>query len=479
MGLLRREKPSTKYCFTPEQCRTAPKSNKAAFIMAGLCLFLAGAVFNTIAYSKQATDPLLAAATVAANSTTTTDTFSYGPIPQFAEEHFFAETLSRFKSEKRSFIEADLSGMKIRYYKDGNQIFEAPILTKGKEGSWWETPAGLYNVELKTEKHFSSFGNVNTPWNMVFQGNFFIHGWPTYPNGTPVSSQFSGGCIRMDDKDAEALYRLVDTNTPVLVYEDDYAGDGFVYAVTPPTVDATSYIIADIKSNTILAEYNATSSVPIASLTKLMTALVASEYINLDRDFSVPADSLVNTSIPRLKAGMSLSGYSLLLPLLLESSNEAANVFGSILGKDRFVEMMNKKANSLGMKSTEFVDPSGIGDGNIASAYDLLQLATYIYHNRSFIYAISTGEKVETAYDVYPFGRLANFNPVPKLSGFVGGKVGQTTAAKETIISVYNIEIKGEERPIAFIVLGAKDNYVAVQQLHHYIKTQYAVVEED
>jgi D-alanyl-D-alanine carboxypeptidase len=103
----------------------------------------------------------------------------------------------------------------------------------------------------------------------------------------------------------------------------------------------------------------------------------------------------------------------------------------------------------------------------------LLRLASYISNNRSFVYKISSGERVDTAYNVYPFGTLSNFNTIAGLEGFIGGKVGKTTAAKETILSVYSMEVKGEKRKIAFIVLGSNDNYKAVQQLYAYMEMQY------
>ncbi len=471
VDMMKQHSPSVQ--FAPQSCRPV-KVRRWPYIVASILFFFFGIAVTMLAlfYNEQTTSaspPIL----LQSGTTTASAAFEYGPQPQLAQLSFFELTLASFKEQKQSFIEADLSTMKIRYYDKGEITFEAPILTKGKEGSWWETPAGLYSVESTSESHFSSFGKVYTPWNLVFQGNFFIHGWPYYPDGTPVSSVYSGGCIRLSDVDAEKLFRLVNTKTPVLVYEKDYTSDGFSYSVTPPTLDAKAYLVADIESNTILMQSGEKQILPIASVTKLMTALVASEYINLDKDVTIPQSAMATTSITRLTPGMTMSGYSLLLPLLLESSNIAANTYASILGKDRFVQLMNKKAASLGMESTTYTDASGSDSGNVSTLSDLLRLSTYIYNNRSFVYKISSGEKVSTAYNVYPFGTLSNFNPVPGLTGFVGGKVGKTTAAKETIISLYKMNVKGVERTIAFIVLGSNDNYADVQKLYKYTVSQY------
>ncbi len=452
----------------------SPKVRQWPYVLAGLILFLLGAGMSIVTLWFEQ-DTLAAPYVVVSTGTSTPTTeFQYGSQPHLAQSNFLTETLNAFRTNKQSFIEADLSSMKIRYHSEGAVIFEASILTKGKEGSWWETPVGLYKIETKEVKHFSSFGKVYLPSSMAFQGNFFIHGWPYYPNGTPVASQYSGGCIRLSDDDAKALYALVKVNTPVLVYEKEFQMKPFTYDTPVPQVDAEAYLIADVENGTILVQEGKRKSLPIASLTKLMTALVASEYINLDKDFVVPESAMVSTSIPRLKAGIKLSGYSLLLPLLLESSNVAANTYTHILGKERFVELMNQKAKSLGMAHTVFTDASGADSGNISTIDDLLRLAMYIHNSRSFIYKISSGEKVSTAYDVYPFGTLSNFNDVPGLEGFVGGKVGKTTAAQETIISLYRMRINGEERTIAFIALSSPNNYKAIEDMYAYMQKQYA-----
>lgn len=460
--------------FTPQSCKPR-KNNWLISLCIGVLCLITGAVAVWFIDPATTVGALGVAPMVMVQSDTSLEPapFLYGPQQLLSQPSFFEETLTSFKEHKQSFVEADLFEMKIRYYDKGSVVFEAPILTKGKEGSWWETPAGLYDVGSKSESHFSSFGHVYTPWNIVFQGNFFIHGWPYYPDGTPVASQYSGGCIRLADVDAEALYRLANVNTPILVYEKADYVDDFSYSIALPKIDAKAFLVADVESGTILAQSGTTEQLPIASVTKLMTAIVAAEYINLDKDITISESAVASTSVPRLKAGMTMSAYSLLLPLLLESSNTAANTYAQMLGSSRFVELMNKKAQSLGMKDTKYTDASGADAGNVSTLYDLLRLSGYIYNNRSFIYKISSGENVSTAYDVYPFGVLSNFNKIEGLEGFLGGKVGKTTAAQETIISLYKMNINGTERTIVFIALGTPDNYKAVEDLYAYIQKQY------
>jgi serine-type D-Ala-D-Ala carboxypeptidase (penicillin-binding protein 5/6) len=396
--------------------------------------------------------------------------FSYGGQPALSNPDFFSKVKKQFIEEKTSFIEADLSSMILRVYKAGEMALEVPIDSKGREGSWWETPAGLYKVGSKEERHFSGIGHVWMPWSMNFQGNFFIHGRTYYPDGTPTAKEFTGGCIRLLTEDAEKVYNLVEVGTPVLVFEHSFAQDAFTYEINAgPALSASSYLSADIHNNHVFASKEVTTQVPIASLTKLMTALVATEYINLDAKATVPAEAIVYTSKPRLVAGAEHSVYQLLFPLLRESSNEAAETIARYYGRDRFIKRMNDKAVSIGMTHTTFADPSGASTGNISTAEDLFMLAKYIYNNRSFVFNITSGKITNSVYGENEFENLGNFNDYIANAHFVGGKNGKTTAAQETNLSVFEFPVDNTSRPIVSIVLGSPDARGEGQRLLDYM----------
>ena len=336
---------------------------------------------------------------------------------------------------------SNLSTMQLTYYVNGVQTEEFKILAKGRPASWWETPAGLYKVQEKIPSDFSNFAHVYSPWALDFQGNFLIHGWPYYPDGTPVGSTYSGGCIRLSTDDAKTLYDMVAVGTPVLVSSDNFQVDDFHEQAQGPQVDATSYLAADLKSNFVFAAKNPDEQVPIASLTKLMTALVAVEYVNIEKTIVVTPDMIVKTSIPRLKVGQSYSLYDLLQPLLKESSNEAAVAISDFLGQQYFVSLMNQTAQSIGMKNTHFVDPSGSDWGNVSTAHDLFFLGQYLYDNRSFILDMTTNKNDPNAYGPSQFvGELQNFNVFVDDPSFIGGKVGINGGAGDTILSIFNGE---------------------------------------
>ena len=400
--------------------------------------------------------------------------FEYGAVPALGDFDVFGRVKDSFIDSNADFIEANLSEMKLRVYKGGSLEKEVDILTKGREGSWWETPAGIYRIETKEESHFSSFGHVYQPYSMAFQGNFFVHGWPYYPDGKPVESAYSGGCIRLGDEDAKAVYKLAKVGMPIIVFEKDFSSDGFVYRSTPPVISAESFLVADLKNNFVFLEKGSSEKRPVASITKLITALVSGEFINMEREITVPDNYVpIETSEPRIKAGASYRAYDLLFPLLEESSNEVADLFANHLGRDRFVSLMNRKAGAVGMSNSSFVDPSGISKDNISTCNDLFSLAKYIYNNRRFVFKISSGDVKDSVYGVSLFENIKNFNLFASDDDFVGGKVGKTTASKETMVAVCDLQLAGEKRPIAIVVLGSTDVGYDIRTIVGWLKANY------
>jgi len=397
----------------------------------------------------------------------------HGAWPALANAEFFGAVKKKLISDQTNFIESDLSAMKLRVYKSGVQALEVDILSKGREGSWWETPAGIYRIQSKEKSHFSTFGRVYMPSSMAFQGNFFIHGWPYYPGGEPVAKGYSGGCIRLSNDDAKEVFDLAEVGTPVLVFEQDFSSDDFKYSLKVPDISAKSYLAADLKNNFVFLEKSIKDQLPIASLTKLVTAAVATEYINLEQEITVNKSMMATTSLPRLKVGQRISAFNLLYPLLMESSNEAALAISGFLGKDRFVSLMNEKAKVLGMETTAFIDPAGRDTGNVSTAEDLFNLAKYLYNNRQFILKTSAGKLDWSVYGSTIFQDLKNFNIFTDDLDFIGGKVGETIEAKQTILSIFELDLGGEKRPVVIIVLGSDDNAKDARAILDYIKGNY------
>lgn len=399
----------------------------------------------------------------------------YGPQIALSKANFFIETRDSFIDEGVTFIEADMTRRQLRFFKKGVLLQSAEMLGVGEEGSWWETPSGLYKIEKKDEQVFSNFGQAYLPWQLTFQGNYLIHGWPTYPDGSDVMADFTGGGIRLSDESAEALYQNVRVGTPVLVHAaPTEERDTFVYEPQVPEIDTPHYFIADIDNGTILAASDLNEAVPIASLTKLMTAVVAAETINLDGRVRVTSPTFVTSLIPRLAERSSVSMYSLLQLLLVESSNEAAETIAGEVGREDFIEAMNAKARQLGMMNTHFADPSGLHSDNISSVGDLYSLASYIHKNRSFIFEITANKELSSAYVGGEFDGLINFNEVKDMDNFVGGKVGETLAAGQTSVSLHKLDFDGEERTLVVILLGSEHRTADITELISYVQNRFS-----
>lgn len=382
---------------------------------------------------------------------------SYGEQQSLTNPDFFEQVKIQFINENANFIVADLSKMIITVYDKGEIVLEVPIDSKGREGSWWETPAGLYKINKKEDRHFSGMGHVWMPWSMNFQGNFYIHGRTYYPDGTLTSKEFTGGCIRLSTDNAEKVYKLVNVGTPLLVFENSFSNDKFQYETPVPIISADSYLSADLLNNHVFTNKDSAEELPIASITKLMTALIATEYINLDNDAIVSKEALIFTSKPRLIANNKYNIYQLLFPLLNESSNEAAETIARYYGRESFIKHMNDKAKSIGMLNTQFADPSGASSENISTAEDLFMLAKYIYNNRSFIFKITSGKIKSSAYGDVIFTDLNNFNDFIDNEYFFGGKNGKTSVALETNLSVFELPVNQVNRPVVLIVLKSNN----------------------
>lgn len=463
--------------------RRNPKPSDRGFAFAGKVAKVAvGAVgvfalalvavsgYGLVAQSTMVATPVV---TIIDPYTQTSTELGFGAQVALSKHTFFIETRDAFVDEGLTFIEVDQTRKQLRYFKNGVLVQSAEVLGVAEDGSWWDVPSGLYQLEGKDQRLFTTMSQAYMPYALTFESNFMIHGWPIYPGGEPVSAEFSGGGIRLSDESAQALFEAARIGTPILVHTAVERPDTFVYEPQVPELETPHYFIADIENSTILAASDLRAKAPIASVTKLMTAVVAAEEINLDGRVRVTSPSFVQSLIPRLSERSSVSMYSLLQLLLVESSNEAAEVIAAEMGREEFIEAMNAKARQLGMFDTTFVDPSGLGDGNVSSLGDLYTLSRYIEENRSFIFEITYKESVPSAYVGGEFDGLINFNEIEGLDNFVGGKVGETTAAGQTSVSLHEVRFNGSDRVLVVILLGSENRTEDIKTLIEYAQNRF------
>jgi D-alanyl-D-alanine endopeptidase (penicillin-binding protein 7) len=153
------------------------------------------------------------------------------------------------------------------------------------------------------------------------------------------------------------------------------------HAGDAPKLKSSAALIVDAETGEVLYDKNAGAVVPIASITKLMTAVAVLEAgLPLDEPIEITREDLANTRTARgftpLNRGVTLTRDELLRLALMASENRAAAALGRTYpgGLEAFVQAMNEKAAELDMRDTRFVEPTGLSSENVSSAADLVKL---------------------------------------------------------------------------------------------------------
>ena len=378
--------------------------------------------------------------------------------------------------EEGKAIVADLDQMKIFLYENAEEVGAYPILSKGRPGSAWETPPGEYEIKSKKQNHFSSIGEVWMPYSMQFFGNYFIHGWPHYSDGTPVSEGYSGGCIRLSNEEVQQIYEFASLGTDVFIVGDqDEASEGdlasgfYVFQTYSqfPRLTADAYVVADIESGTVISKRNEEKVYSIASISKLLTALTSLEVVNQFKDTVISQDAVDTYGYQgNLELGEVIEVRELLYPLLLTSSNDAAEAIAEAHGREAFMASMNGKAASIGLFDTSFEDPSGLSDNNVSTALDLFRLTQYINDYKRYIFDVTMLKKYETDDHAW----YTN-SPFKNDKRYQGGKNGYTDEAQKTYVGVFSTTLKsGEKKDFAIILLKASDTTADVKNTLRFIE---------
>ena len=196
---------------------------------------------------------------------------------------------------------------------------------------------------------------------------------------------------------------------------------------------AASAILIEQDSGRVIYEQNADEKRLIASITKIMTAVVALEEGDIQAEYTVTAEDMAEGSSMYLKPGDVLTLEEMLYGLMLVSGNDAAlAVAHCVAGEEAsFVAMMNETAQRLGMEQSFFCNPNGLdAEGHGASARDMAELTAYALKNETFRRIVSTASI--TIGERY----LANHNKLLRLyDGCIGVKTGFTKAAGRTLVS--------------------------------------------
>ncbi|MDP3733387.1 MAG: D-alanyl-D-alanine carboxypeptidase family protein [Candidatus Daviesbacteria bacterium] len=226
-----------------------------------------------------------------------------------------------------------------------------------------------------------------------------------------------------------------------------------------PEISARAVFIKDLTTDTILYQKDANIPLPIASTTKIATALVAGEYFKPNSVLTVGDGAKIEGAKVGLVSGESLSFRSVLYGMLLNSGNDAAftiaeNYPGGVLG---FVSAMNKKAMDLNLPNTHFQNPAGFDDKNhFSSASDLARISEEALKNYQLARIFSTKETDIVSLDKKYTHKLINLNKLlSSLNGVLGIKTGTTKQAKENLVTL----VERDNHRVLLVVLGSDDRF--------------------
>ena len=235
-----------------------------------------------------------------------------------------------------------------------------------------------------------------------------------------------------------------------------------------PDVRAEAAIIYNPETGEVLWENHSKDQRSMASITKVMTALVFLESDTpLSTMVTVQRSDVAHASTTYLRNGFELPAEDLLNLLLVGSDNAAARALArsSVIGYDAFIQRMNSKAKELGLESTVYADPSGLLAENLSSAYDLARLIAYAAADervgaimRKSSFTTHVGKRMITANSTNQIVRTGDID-------VVGGKTGFIGRSGYCLATLLRLPQSGQQ--VAFVVLGAKSNASRFWETRH------------
>lgn len=251
-----------------------------------------------------------------------------------------------------------------------------------------------------------------------------------------------------------------------------------IKGVSDFNVKAKSAVVLDTKTGAVLYSKNLNENLPIASLTKIMTALVVLDNVDLSEEVIISRNAF-NTKGSKngLAVGEKISVENLLKVMLVSSNNIAAcalaeHTSGSV---DNFVILMNKKADLIGLKNTRFLNPSGL-DGkkgnNISTSYEVAWLVDYALEKPLIWEILRIQKNTVTSVDGKIEHPLKNTNLLlGKLKNITGGKTGLTDEAGQCLVLVVG-DSENNHRIIS-VVLNADDRFSETEKLVKWVFGSY------
>ncbi len=229
--------------------------------------------------------------------------------------------------------------------------------------------------------------------------------------------------------------------------------------------NTTIVLAKTIDTQEVLLERNANYRWPAASITKLMTTVIAMDLLDFATTTIITQeihDAVASHNT--FEVGERYSINDLVRASLVASSNDATYALAEQIGIEEFVKKMNEKAKTLGMSETLFWEPSGLSYLNQFTANDLYALVTYIYHTYPAL--LEATQRTElSVYDLTSgtYRRLSNTNLFAGQSNFYGGKTGYIEESGQNLLALFNVDGK----IVMIVVMASNDRFTDVERIYN------------
>jgi len=223
-----------------------------------------------------------------------------------------------------------------------------------------------------------------------------------------------------------------------------------------PEVTAEAIYLVDLPSFTPIFSRNENLKLFPASTTKILTALVAYDVYKPDQIITIKK-TIDDGQVMGLVIGEKITVENILYGMLVYSGNDAAYVLADNYGYQKFIDLMNAKAKSLGMKNSQFVNPNGLDSASqYSSAFDLSLAARELLINPYLAKIVSIKEITISDVDFKYFHRLESVNKLlGEIQGLGGLKTGYTENAGENLVSFY----KRNGHQFVIVILKSLDRF--------------------
>ena len=261
--------------------------------------------------------------------------------------------------------------------------------------------------------------------------------------------------------------------------QDDELTSEVLKFASSPKLRSSIALIYDEQGQSSLYTKNADTVAPIASITKLMTAMVVLDaQLPLEEEISISAQDMdmLKGTRSRMRPGMKLTRGELLRLALMSSENRAAAALARTYpgGTMAAVAMMNDKARELGMKDTRFLDPTGLNSGNVSTAQDLVKMvqAAQCY---DLIHEFTTTSSHTVGLGGRHPMRFNNTNPLVKNASWDIGisKTGYISEAGRCLV----MQAKINQRPVVIVLLdswGLRTRVGDANRIKKWMESAYA-----